>query len=115
MNDKNLKTNWVYLVYCNPNKPLVYGIYENKKKAVKYALSLIEYRRELARKNNWIFDFYHCEDLSFEKEKKISIDHPDWREKTIFTACLNVKDKDGKSPIFDDTCYVQVIRRPITK
>lgn len=111
----NKKTKFVYLVYCNPDKPLVYGIYESKKKAVEYAYYLIKYRKELAIKHNWSFNFYHYEDYSKEKQKKISIDHPEWREKTIFSTCLNIKDKDGKPAPYCDGCYIQVVRRPITK
>lgn len=98
------KPKYVYLVYCNPDNPLVYEVYANKQRAVKYAHNLIEWRCNAALKEGINFGYYHY----FKEDKKIKENDFDKREKLIFSACLKIDDKREFS---DDGCYVKVIRR----
>ena len=97
------KVQYVYLVYCNVEK-LVYGVYFSKKSALKYAQSLIEYRKTNTQKDGLDFSFYH-----YEKENKRRETDLERREKVIFTCCIRSIDK------YLDGCYIQVIRREISK
>ena len=101
--NKNKKNKYVYLVYCNPLNPLVYGVYGNKQKAILYAHSLIEYRFKMAMNKNLEFGYYH---LVGEQKLNTPFDR---HNKTIFSACLKIK--DGLKDFSDDGCYVKVERR----
>lgn len=107
------KQKFVYLLYCNPtDRKLVYGVYQSKQKAIKYAIDLIRYRKEVAQRNNWEFGYYHFLPLPQRimlnrlKDK----DSFDYRKCDIFSACLKIKDghKDNYS---DDACHVVVERQ----
>ena len=63
------KNKYVYLVYCNPINPLVYGVYRNKKRAISYAWYLIEYRFQRAMNKNMEFGYYHL----MENEEKLNM------------------------------------------
>mgnify|MGYP001310949579 CR=1 FL=1 len=102
------KTKYCYLVYANPEPPIVYGVYLNKKSALKYAHRLVEWRKERAAERNYEFGFYHW--LEEDKRKETDFDK---REKLIFSACLKIK--DGAKDFSDDGCYVKVIRRMLNK
>jgi hypothetical protein len=124
--NKKQKIEYVYLVYCNRN-PLVYAIYKSQVKAIKYAKSLIEYRKTHAEEKGWKFGFYHYFDLTnpennipkftptFEHPKPLTIkdynSEYDIRELTIFSTCLSIKEDAGEYG--DDRCLIQVVRRPI--
>lgn len=103
------KTRYCYLVYCNKD-PIVYSVYSSAQEALKYAEYLIEYRKEFNAKFGLIVDFYH-KYYNFEKDTIF-----DQCEKTIFSACLSIKDKNGntdKNSYSDDGCWVKVVRKPI--
>ena len=93
---------------CNPVNPLVYGVYLNKRAAVKYAEHLVKYRFERAEQNKHEFGYYHF----ITEDKKIKETKFDCREKIIFSACLKIKDGLEYS---DDGCFIQVIRRNVSK
>lgn len=100
------KTNYVYLVYCNPNEPIVYAIYQNKKSALKYANQLIKWREESTIARNGEFGFYHkflCDDSRKESDY-------DKIDKTIFSASLKIK---CNSLYNEDGCIIKVVRRPL--
>lgn len=98
-----------YLVYCNKD-PIVYSVYSSSQEALKYAEYLIEYRKEFNAKFGLIVDFYH-------KLYNLGKDsYGDDIEKTIFSACLSIKDKNGnidKKSYSDDGCWIKVIRKPL--
>lgn len=98
-----MKRRYVYIVFCNVN-PIIYGVYLNKQKALKYAQSLITYRRERARERGYPFDFYH-----YCLENKGKENEFDKKEKTIFSTCLKIKDNLEFS---EDRCIIKVIRYP---
>ncbi len=102
-----MKVRYSYLVYCNPQNPLVYAVYSNCKSAINYAYSLIEYREKRAKQKNHEFGYYHIENNSKIKDNEF-----DKREKTIFSACLRIKD-NVKKEISEDGCLVKVVRYPI--
>lgn len=52
------KPKYCFVVFCNP-EPIIYGIYSNKKAALKYAQHLISYRRNRAAEKNQEFNYYH--------------------------------------------------------
>jgi hypothetical protein len=115
------KPQYVFLVYCN-QEPLVYGVYKSKQKAVRYAISLIRYRKERIENAGNLFGFYHfcpfahISTLSRMKDKD---SHEYWHDATVFTACVSEKDKDGKSlkdlnKWSNDGCFIRVDRRRVT-
>jgi len=99
-----MKSNYVYLVYCNKN-PIVYGVYKNKTKAFEYTQTLIEYRFYKASQHNFKYGYYHnfinddIKETNYDKKQKI-----------IFSACLMIKDGLLES-ISDDGCYIKIERR----
>ena len=104
------KTRYCYLVYCNKD-PIVYSVYSSKSGALKYAEYLIKYRQEFNTQKGFIVDFYHYYNLSETKDTKF-----DKMEKTIFTTCLSVADKNGQrdnSEFGDDGCWIKVVRKPL--
>jgi len=104
------KSKFVYLVYCNrEDQKLVYGVYNKKQDAVRYAVDLIRYRRERAQQRGWKFDYYHFHPLpsKFSIQRSNDKDCFDYREHTVFTACLKIEDT---SEFSDNGCVVRVIR-----
>lgn len=103
--ERNMK--YIYLVLCNP-QPVVYSVFSNKKSALNYANILIEYRKDLAIKRNYEFGFYH---KIYEDKRKEN--YFDKYEKTIFSACLKIKDLKLPDNSSQDGTYVKVIRKPL--
>ena len=104
------KNEYVWCVYCNTD-PILYAIYKNKQKAVRYAISLIRYRRERAEYLNHEFGYYHFHPLpqpstlaAMERDNMFES-----RDATIFSACLKVK--DNFESFTDDGCMIKVQRR----
>lgn len=106
---KAKKDKFVYLVYCNP-EPIVYGVYEKKQDAIRYAIDLIRYRRDWAKERNQAFGYYHFLPLPHRSALKWMKDPtaPCYRDVDIFTACLKI---DDKSEFTDDACKIQVTRK----
>ncbi len=94
VNDKT----YIFLVYCNKD-PIVYGVYRDYRKAVKYANDLIVYRRPLG--------FYHFYNTSRKEVLDIlrSEDNLLIESRSLFySACI----KDVKAGLRYDKCYVQI-------
>lgn len=108
---KKKKDKFVYLVYCNPGEPILYSIYEKKHDAVRHAISLIRYRKNLAKTNGHKFGYYHFHPLPQLTTLKWmkNADCPYYYDLTLFTACLEIGDKREKYS--DDACHVRVCRR----
>lgn len=109
INSSKKKIRYCYLVYCNKD-PIVYSVYSSAQEAIKYAEYLIKYRQEFNTKNGLIVDFYH----KYYNTGKDS--YGDEMEKTIFSACLSIKDKNGNrddKSYSDDGCWVKVVRKSI--
>lgn len=106
---KKNKDKFVYLVYCNP-EPIVYGVYESKQDAVRYAIDLIRYRRNWAKERNQAFGYYHFLPLPQRSTLKRMKDPTTlcYREIDIFAACLKI---DDKSEFTDDACKIKVTRK----
>ena len=102
-----MKNKYVYLVYCNPEHPLVYEVYSAKKDAVKYAKWLVQSREDRAKEMGHEFGFYHQFENDTHKENDF-----DKREKTIYSACLRINDD---KPFSDNACLIKVVRRPVRK
>jgi hypothetical protein len=108
---KKKKDEFVYLVYCN-KEPIVYGLYKSKHDAVRYAVTLIRYRKEKAKEQGKEFGYYHFHPLPQPSQLRWMKDStgPYYHDITIFTACLSIReDKDVEWG--DDGCHVRVIRR----
>ncbi len=109
MNSSKKKIRYCYLVYCN-KEPIVYSVYSSAKEALYYAEYLIKYRKEFNAQKGLIVDFYH-------KYYNLGKDsYGDDMEKTIFSACLSIKDKNGnrdEKSYSDDGCWIKVVRKPI--
>lgn len=101
-----MKSCYVYLVYCNPKTPLIYGVYHNKKSALKYAKQLVDWRFNRAKENGYEYGYYH----NYLNDSKKETDF-DKREKIVFSACLKIK--DNYELWSDDGCEVKVVRRPL--
>jgi uncharacterized protein YxeA len=99
-----MKRRYVYVVLCNVS-PIIYAIYSSKNKALDYAHYLIKYRENQAKNNGHDFGFYHYLDESPGKENEF-----DKKEKTIFTACLKIK--DNLTSYSQDGCTIKVVRYP---
>lgn len=99
---------YCYLVYCNKD-PIVYSVYSNSKSAIQYAEYLLDYRKKLAKERDLDLGFYH-HFYNFEKDN-----HFDDLEKTIFSCCLRILDKDGKryDKYPEDATKIQVVRKPL--
>lgn len=103
------KDKFVYLVYCNP-EPIIYGVYEKKQDAVRYAISLIRYRRDRAKQRNHPFGYYHFHPLPqrvalWWMKNPVS---PCYHDIEVFTACLKI---DDKSEFTDNGCKIKVVRK----
>ena len=103
------KDKFVYLVHCNP-EPIVYGVYEKKQDAVRYAISLIRYRRDRAKQHNHPFGYYHFHPLPQRSTLKWMKDPsaPSYYDLDVFTACLKI---DDKSEFTDNGCKIKVVRK----
>lgn len=109
----NFNDNIVYLVYCNVD-PIIYAVYSDINKAVKYAKSLVEFRKAQAISKNYQFGFCHYYDRLEEEAGNVIFPDTDfevYQEKLIFSTCLNIK--DDKSQFSEDKCIIKVIRRRI--
>jgi hypothetical protein len=106
------KDEFVYLVYCNPKNPLVYGIYKSKHDAVRYACDLIRYRKERAKSKGQPFGYYHFQPLPQQAQLNWMKDPagPCYHDVTLFTACISLPDEKDET-WGDDACRVQVVRR----
>ena len=116
MKTKNKKKDsFVYLVYCNPDPQLVYGVYKSKHDAVRYALSLIRYRRERATSKNKKFGYYHFHPLPQENQllRMKNKDSHCYYDSCIFTVCISVPEDKNKE-WGDDSCHIRVVRRVLT-
>jgi hypothetical protein len=103
------KDKFVYLVYCNTD-PIVYGVYQSKQDAVRYAVMLVRHRRDRAKEKGHEFGYYHFMPLlkSYQIKWMNDPDRPYYRDLLVFTTCLKIKDN---SPYTDDYCKVQVVRK----
>ena len=109
MNTK--KEKFVYLVWCNPNPSLLYAIYSSKKDAVKYAISLIRYRKEVCEKHGYNFGYYSFTPLPTEAQLSWAND-PNcayYGDVSYFHVCLKIGDK--RTEYSDDGCVIKVERR----
>lgn len=106
---KAKKDKFVYLVYCNP-EPIVYGVYEKKQDAVRYAIDLIRYRRDRAKQRDHSFGYYHFLPLPQRSALKWMKDPtaPCYHDIDIFTACLKI---DDESEFTDNACKIKVTRK----
>ena len=106
---KKKKDKFVYLVYCNVD-PIVYGVYEKKQDAVRYAIDLIRYRRDQAKRHDRAFGYYHF--LPYPQRSALlwmkSPSSPSYYDTDVFTACLKI---DDKSEFTDDGCRIRVTRK----
>jgi hypothetical protein len=112
---KKNKDEYVYLVYCNPDPQLVYGIYKSKHDAIRYAISLIRYRKERALSRGEQFGYYHFHplpqrsQLQWLKEQ----DSPYYYDICLFTACIRIPEQKDKE-CGDDACHIRVVRRVLS-
>lgn len=108
---KKKKDEFVYLVYCN-NEPIVYSCYKSKHDAVRYAITLIRYRRDLAKQRNQPFGYYHFLPLMQSSQIRWmhDPDSPYYHDLVVFTACLMGEKKEDEAWT-DDGCHVRVVRR----
>jgi len=108
INKSKKKKQYCYLVYCNKD-PIVYSVYSNSKSAIQYAEYLLDYRKKIAKERDLDFGFYH----HFYNLGKDS--YGDDQEKTIFSCCLRILDKDGKryDKYPEDATKIQVVRKPL--
>lgn len=109
MNTK--KDEFVYLVWCNPYPSIVYAVFSSKQEAVKYALSLIRYRKEQCKKNGHDFGYYRFSPFPTKHQISYANDStsPYYREVDYFRACLKIGDK--RTEYSDDACEIKVERR----
>lgn len=98
---------YCFLVYCNCD-PIVYGVYSNKKSAMKYVNFLIDYRCNRAKYNNWEFGHYFLEMESKRKEN----DYEKYQEKVVFYTSLKIKDNNKEYT--EDRTIIKIIRKPIS-
>ena len=109
---------FVYLVYCNV-EPIIYAVYSNIDKAIKYAKSLVEFRKAQAISKNYQFTFSHYYDRAEEEKEmisrgeKIPFDNEleIYSDKLIFSTYLSIK--GDKSQFSEDGCNIKVVRRRI--
>lgn len=108
---KKKKDEFVYLVYCN-KEPIVYNCYKSKHDAVRHAITLIRYRRDLAKQRNQTFGYYHFLPLLQPSQIRWmhDPDSPYYHDLLVFTACLMGEKKKDES-WSDDGCHVRVVRR----
>ena len=108
---KKKKDQFVYLVYCNPEPPIIYSVYKKKQDAVRHAISLIRYRKNMAKQKGHEFGYYHFCPLPQPTTLKWmkNADCPYYYDLTLFTTCLKIEDKDKNYS--DDACHVRVCRR----
>jgi hypothetical protein len=117
MKTKNKKKGdeFVYLVYCNPDPQLVYGVYKSKHDAIRYAISLIRYRKERAISKGQTFGYHHFRplmqpmQLRWMKDK----DNPSYYDMCVFTACLSIPEQKNNE-WGDNACHIRVVRRVLT-
>jgi hypothetical protein len=107
---KKKKDKFAYLVYCNKD-PIVYGVYSKKQDAVRYAISLIRYRKQRATERGHEFGYYHFLPLLQPSQIKWGndSDSPYYHDLLVLSACLKIK--DGAKDYSDDGCYVKVVRK----
>ena len=105
------KDKFVYLVYCN-KEPLVYGVYQSKHDAVRYAVDLIRYRKKRAKEREKEFGYYHFLPLMQSTQIKWmkNPDSPYYYDILVFSACLSIP-SDKSNEYRDDGCHVRVVRR----
>ena len=110
---KKKKDQFVYLVYCNKD-PIVYGVYKSKQKAVRYAVSLIRYRKSKALERGKTFGYYHF--LPLLKSCQIRWMHdPEslyYYDILVFSTCLSIPE-DKNVEFGDDGCTIKVVRKVI--
>ena len=106
---KKKKDKFVYIVYSNP-EPIVYGVYEKKQDAVRYAIDLIRYRRDQAKRHDRAFGYYHFHPLPQRSALLWMKDSsaPCYHDIDVFTACLKI---DDNSQFTDDACKIKVTRK----
>jgi hypothetical protein len=117
--EEKLPNKFCYAVFCNVDPVLVYAIYDNKQNAVRYALSLIRYRRERALERGCDFGFYHFNPFIYKRGIVKNILNSEWKDRLwmderVFTACLRSKDALDTG-LSDDDCSVRVIRYPLRR
>ena len=107
---KKKKDKFVYLVYCNVD-PIVYGVYSKKQDAVRYAISLIRYRKQRAKEKGHEFGYYHFLPLMQPSQIKWAndSDSPYYHDLLVLSACLMIK--DNAKTFSDDGCNVKVVRK----
>ena len=96
---KQKKDKWVYIVSCN-KEPIIYGVYFNCREAVKYAESLVLYRRPEG--------FYHYENL--ERTWRKQARQTEFKDAMVFSACLRNPERTSA----DDGCLVTVNAHRVT-
>lgn len=108
-----MKDKFVYLVYCN-TEPIVYGVYESKQDAVRYAVSLIRYRKNKAKQQGKEFGYYHFRPFVCSTQIKWMKDPncPYYHDVMVFTTCLRIpEDKKVNYGFSDEGCMIQVVRK----
>lgn len=101
---------YAYLVFCNP-EPIFYGAFKKKQDAVRYALSLIRYRRSCAQENGYKFGFIHFDPYISEYTLKQMHTEDAWenKEALVFSACLRVEDNLADH-LSNNACKIKVSR-----
>jgi hypothetical protein len=111
---KKKKDEFVYLVYCN-KEPVVYGVCKSKHDAVRYACSLIRYRKNKAKERSKEFGYYHFHPLPQQSQLRWMKDplSPYYYDLTLFTVCLCIPE-DKNVEWGDDECFIRVVRRVLS-
>ena len=108
---KKKKDKFVYLVYCN-KEPIVYGVYSSKQKAVRYAVTLIRYRKKNTIEREKTFGYYHFLPLLQTAQIRWMKDpeSPYYYDTLVFSACLSIPE-DKNNEWGDDACAIRVVRK----
>ena len=109
MKRKKKKFEYVYLVHCNKN-PILYAIYKTKQSAVRYASSLIKYRKEKAKEKDLQFEYFHFNPFLSNTHNYWKDKDPMMAEGIVFSSCLKIKDGLEKE-WSDDGCMIYVEAR----
>ena len=104
---KLAESKYVYLVYCNPT-PILYEVYSNKQDAVRYAIFLLRYRKEVAKEKGVAFKLSMFKPFEPYSSMAWVSSQPLFAEGTIFKAQISLEDKRKDS---DDNCIVKVERK----
>jgi len=89
---------YCYVVECN-KEPIIYATYGSRKKAVRYAKSLVKYRNPKAYK--------HCYCATAQDIERATAAQQGWGDVLVYSVCLESDDPEV------DGCFVRVRRYPL--